>query len=242
MPQYTTTPHLLYNHVLGEIESGRDAAALFLLAGMLDAAATEPAHVEQWRRVLLAHPLYKFITKPGVQGGAMAELGFARGLVARVELGRNAIEAAWKRGRRILLFQCGENGELDGLKGHELGNISFESHDIAPVASHYDSIFATSLADQLSHQQLVTLIEQAKIRLKPGGSIFLSSFVPGHLGGVLHQICAGRSLQFHDESDLVAASAAAGCSISHFRDASNGLIWAELRVAGATSHIKGDQK
>ena len=233
---------MLFDHVLDEIEAGRDAAALLLLAGMLDAAATEPEAAEQWRCVLLEHPLYKFITTRSVRDGAMAQLGFSRGLAARVELARKTIEAAWKRGRRILLFQCGENGELDGLKGHGLGNISFGSHDIARVASHYDSIFATSLADQLSHQQLVTLIEQAKIRLKLGGSIFLSSFVPGHLGGVLHQICAGRSLQFHDESDLVAASAAAGCSISHFRDASNSLIWAELRVAGATSHIQGDQK
>lgn len=242
MTQYATTPHILYDHVLDEIEAGRDAAAILLLAGMLDAAATEAVRAEHWRSALLEHPLYKFITKRSVQDGAMAQLGFSRGLMARVELGRNAIEAAWKRGRDILLFQCGDAGELDGLHDHERGNIEIETRDIATAATNHDLILASNIADQLSHDQLSELIAQARKRLNPDGALILSSFVPGHIGGGLRQICTGQILHCHDENALAEAATTAGFSISNFRDASNCLIWAQLRVATKSLPAQGDRK
>lgn len=246
MTQTITTPDILYDHVLGEIEAGRDAAALLLLAGMLDAAETDPKRAEQWRGALVAHALYKFITQCSARGTAMASFGFSRGLIARVELGRNAIESAWQRGRQILLLQCGDDGELDGLLGLERNNIAFEARAITSAASKFDLIVASGIADQLAGDGFRNFIAHAANRLNVGGTLIVSSFVPGYLGNGLRQICAKQTLFCHDEISLAEAATAAGLGISTFRDASNCLIWAELRVANDTAcrraQIPGDHE
>ena len=67
-------------------------------------------------------------------------------------------------------------------------------------------------------------------RLLHGGVLLIASFVPGHLGQGLRQICADKPLHCHSEDDLTRAAHLAGFRLSTFRDANNSLIWAELRV------------
>ena len=226
-----TNPNTLFDHLLDVIESGRDNEALLILAGMLDAAQTDANRAASFRKALLAHPLSHFLTRQQSCNGAIAGLGGDQRFAAKIALGAAAVEAAWMRGKQILLYQCGCDGELYGIAGREIDNVSIE-YDGAPLSDKkHDLILATKLADRFAPELLASQLGYLRQRLFPTGVVLIASSVPGHLGHALRQLCNDAPLHCHDESGLEQVARSAGFSISSFRDASNSLIWAELRIA-----------
>lgn len=226
----TSTASILYDHLLDEIEAGRDTEAVLLLAGMLDAAESDAQSAEKFRTALRDHPLNQFLQRQPQHGGVLTRLGIERSHTARITLGALAVEAAWKRGKRILAYQCGTEGELQGLAGQSQDNIQIERAGDAFPATRHDLILASYLPDRWPSDQLAEQLAMLRKRLLHGGVLLIASFVPGHLGQGLRQICADKPLHCHSEDDLTRAAHLAGFRLSTFRDANNSLIWAELRV------------
>jgi hypothetical protein len=226
----TPNPSTLYDHLLNEIEAGRDTEAVLLLAGMLDAAESDAESAEKFRSALLHHPLHQFLKHQSQHGDALARLGIERSRSTRTALGALAVEAAWKRGKHILAYQCGTEGELLRLAGQSQDNIRIERAGDPFPATRHDLILASHLPDRWPSTQLAGQLTKLGKRLRQGGVLLIASLVPGHLGHGLRQVCAGIPLHCHSESDLAHAANLAGFRLSTFRDASNSLIWAELRV------------
>jgi hypothetical protein len=266
---------LLLDQVVTEFEAGRAAGAVLLLAGMLDAVATDPAEVAAWRELIAEHPVSGFIgrqspallARPALDAlgawprqlhAAVGSLGFVRGLKARRELGARAAEAAWQQGQRIALFECGELGELDRLRGRALDNVVLihrERGSAAAIAAAHvppltilapheaaDQRFDLLLlgADDCSATDLALRLTAGAAMLAPGGSLLLSAFAPGHLGAGWQAVCMGRDLNCHDEPSLSAAARSAGLAIVQYRDSSGSLIWAALHHAGIFRAIQGE--
>ena len=183
MEQTLQSHQQFFDRVLGEYEAGHAGNAVLMLSGMLDAALGRGERLAELRRTFAAHPLGTMCSLAAKSGNGLgdsvARLGFARGLAARRELGAQAIELAWQAGKRVLLFDCGERGELVRLKGRELENISVEHgqpNQQAVLASRYglvapkperrfDLILATTWPDDCAPEELATRITHAATRL-----------------------------------------------------------------------------
>lgn len=276
----TSAPALsaaLLDQVVSELESGRVTSAVLTLAGMLDAVATGPEEIAACRSLIASHPIRRFLDRSSVGAlarcnpaglsvwerqlhSAVGQLGFVRGLKARRELGARAVEAAWRRGKRIALLDCGELGELDQLNGHALDNVALVHRDRrgaeAIAAGHgpsltildwevaltqrFDLLLASGWADDCGAEVLNRRFRCVTAVLAPGGTLLLSSFAPGHLSAGWQAVCLGRDLHCHSETSLTAAARAAGLAITHYWDSSGSLIWAAFHHAPATGTIKGE--
>lgn len=257
MKQALISHRTFFDRVLGEYEAGHPEEAALMLSGMLDAVLGQGERLSKLRREFFSHPLASLClvaAKPGNRlGDAVSRLGFARGLLARRELGAQAIEQTWMGGRQILISDCGERGELRRLNGRALDNVVLEHADplqenalrdrfglsAAEPGQRFDLIVATSWADNCKPSELGSQVERAAERLSPTGRLLLSAFVPGHLGWGWQAVCMGRDLHCHDEQGLAAVAAKAGLAINQFRDGSGSLIWAELQKTGAESPTRG---
>lgn len=255
MEQTLTSHRQFFDRVLGECEAGHTGEAVLMLSGMLDTALGSGQRLAALRREFAAHPLSRICATASPVGwnrrlrAAVARLGFARGLESRRELGARTIERAWQAGKQIALIGCGERGELDRLRGQALDNIALEHSDpllarklglSLPVPGRrFDLIVATGLADRTAAAALAGQVAMLGEKLAPAGSLFLSAFVPEHLGWGWQAVCLGRDLHCHDEVGLGAAAAAADLAITQFRDSSASLIWAELHKTGAASPARG---
>lgn len=265
----------LLDQVVCEFESGRIGEAVLLLAGMLDAAATSPDEIAIWRHQIARHPAGRFLghqdaarlADPAPAGlsawerqlhAAVSQLGFARGLKARRELGARAIETAWQSGQRIALLDCGDLGELDRLRGRPLENIVLVHSDrqraegiasahvppltiLDPAAvqgRRFDLLLAS--ADRWSLDELAARLTAAAALLAPGASLLISAFAPGHLGAGWQAVCIGEASECHDENSLTTAARAADLAITHCRDSSGSLVWAVLQQAAEGRATSGE--
>ena len=184
MEQAITSHGQFFDRVLGECEAGHAHEAVLMLSGMLDTALGSGSKLAALRREFAAHPLGALVAGAGGQwdqrlSAAVAQLGFARGLEARRELGARVIEQAWQGGKQIALIDCGELGELERLRGQALDNVALEHADpalardlglAAPQPGQYfDLIAATGLADTAAPAALPGRITGLAERLASGG-------------------------------------------------------------------------
>lgn len=284
MTTYAQLNHLL-DQVLSEVEAGRATEAVLMLSGMLDASSTSGQPLRCWRSALRAHPLSSLLSAqlnnfsgsanpeisrkakfrtadrplPSAYSDTLSDsfgrLGFVRGLHARRSLSAQILVEAWRAGRQVALIDCGEQGELDSIIGHDAQNIvvrhsrktareylrakhgdnltiEADGEGQGAPSRRFDLILASDIADQCSTDRLTSWCRDFSRQLKPSGRLIISAFVPGHLGLGLQRICTNQDLICHAEFALEAVASASNLSITHFRDSSNSLIWAELRVAG----------
>ena len=191
---------------------------------------------------------------------SFSRMGFVRALDARQSLSRQCVAEAWSVGKQVALFDCANLGALDELTGRDMQNIvsvsgaqtgtdfcntsgshSFAIHAVgANSGQQFDLILASTIADRLRKAELISACKHFAAKLKPNGRIILSAFAPGHLGVGLQQLCLNPDLVCHSEQALEDVAAAADLSITSFRDASNSLIWAELRSNSEIRKSKGD--
>lgn len=193
----------LLDQVVSEFESGRVTGAVLMLAGMLDAVATDSSEVAVCRKQIARHPLRQFLghttgatlSQPAPDGlsawerqlhAAVGQLGFVRGLRVRRELGARAIEAAWQQGQRIALLDCGELGELDRLKCRALDNVVLVHRDrssaeaIAAVHVPRLAILAPhQVANQRFDLQLATADDCPATELAARLSAIATQLAPG---------------------------------------------------------------
>ncbi len=172
----------------------------------------------------------------------LSKLGSVRGLQARLALSQQTIDNAWQQGKNIALFGCGTLGEIDHISGHDHSNVFVDQGNGKWNHGHpaFDLILANSIADDLSSDELAARLAELAKQLNSNGRLIISAFAPGHLGQGWQQICLSRELVCHDEAILEAAAQCANLSIKTFRDASNSLIWAELRCVSACDISTGE--
>lgn len=225
-----TSPSRIYDQVLLAFEMGHIQQATLLLAGTLDGVVAQGGDIARWHDQLRSHALGEFIA-PAQDDGAgtshvvhlsaihgaqriladtLSTLGANRALSARLALTRVAVDHA--RAQRQRVFDYAANCDPQG---------------------QYDLLVAVELADELRPEQLGTRLRQLQQWLAQDGMILISSLAPGHFGQGWHAVCAGRRRQCHDEEQLGAAALCAGLTLTHFRDASDCLVWGVLTRAGA---------
>lgn len=186
----------------------------------------------------------------------VSKLGFVRAMAARRLLLQQTIGEVWRIGGRIALSEQDRIDALDGLGGLDMQNVHFLSQELhlctsctsvdgdipqhdKPCPGQFDLILASNLADHLEQNALARICAGFAERLKYDGRIVLSAFAPGHLGQGLHQLCVNPDLVCHTEETLQQTACVAGLIITSFRDASDSLIWAEMRHEPNNRHSTG---
>ncbi|WP_336985736.1 hypothetical protein [Altererythrobacter aquiaggeris] len=246
IPAHTTS---LFDHVLLEVESGRIHEATFLLAGTLDGIVAAGGDAAEWREGLLQHPLATLLGDFAKGGDAVSEnplcrsgdgtdvlcasiadLGFSRALAARHDLAVDAMCKAWATGKSIWLADDASERLLDRMGWRNTDNIACSS-DLLAVSDRvsYDLIVAIGTAPALGCAALEARLRALFFSTAAGGTVLMASFVPGHSGHGWQMICNGLPLHCQDELTLRRSAMTAGFEITHFRDASNSLVWAILR-------------
>ncbi len=182
-----------------------------------------------------------------MMASSFSKLGFVRAFAARDALSMQCVGEAWRAGKHVALYDCGTLSELNFLNGRDTTNIvttpdcSSAREKFGNDGAHpFDLIIANSIADRLSSECLKTACTRFATQLKPGGRIVLSAFAPGHLGQGLQQLCVNPDLVCHTEQTLEEVAQATGLSFSSFRDASNSLIWVEMRAVSESQLQLGE--
>lgn len=224
------SPSRIYDQVLLAFEMGHIQQATLLLAGTLDGVVAQGGDIARWHHQLRSHALGEFIAPahddaaesddvvhPSTIHGAhrvladtLSTLGVNRALSARLALTRVAVDQARAQCQRV--FDYAEQRDPQG---------------------EYDLLVAVELADDLGPAELGTQLRQLQRWLAKDGMILISSLAPGHFGQGWHAVCAGRRRHCHDEEQLSAAALCAGLTLTHFRDASDCLVWGVLTRTGA---------
>ncbi len=197
-------------------------------------------------------------------GSSLRCLGSTRAGKARSEITTQWVTEAWKQGKNICLLDCGLNGELEALSHCDLSNIAivhpdqqkleaassqmsqpFQALTADPVSyeptTRYDLIIAPRVADAMTQAALSRWLSRWSDSVSQDGALCISSFVPGHLGLGWQSICMGRTVNCHDEAALQQAALVARLTTHTIRDASNSLVWAEMR-SGASATNMGKTK
>ena len=220
-----TIPSRLYDQVLLEFEMGRIQQATLLLAGTLDGVVAQGGDILRWKAQLRDHALgdvlasqscrtdnQRSLFRPSRQDSTsrvladtLSGLGAFRAISAREALRRSTTEQVLARGGRVL--DLSDDAEACGL---------------------YDMVVAVELADALPLAALGQRLEQLSHLLAQDGTILLSSMAPGHFGQGWQVVCGDAHRQCHDETALTRAADAAALHLTHFRDASDSLIWGML--------------
>ncbi|MFM5908205.1 MAG: hypothetical protein ACKOPO_11580 [Novosphingobium sp.] len=202
-----------FDRILARIEAGDRDQSIAHLAGILDAVLLDCRDPGSVRESLLAHPLGSALRHP-----AMAEytgrLGIARALDARDELTNATLVQARRRGERCLVLDKGRGANALIHAGRQ----------------SFDLILATTLPDAMSEGRLARGMARAADRLASGGRLVISAFLPGHLGCGWHSIWLGKPVHRHAPEALTRAARAAGFDARLFHDASDCLVWADLRL------------
>lgn len=226
-------PTKLFDQLIGRLESGSVEETLFVLAGALDGVVAGGGDIGHWRDCLTVHPLGQEIARPGTQkraDGFTEKLGFARALQSRKELMLEHIRQAEKQAKLIRFYDAA-SFDLAGQPWVNTQQLGYGA----------DILIAVGIADHHAADDLAGTLRQMSGDLAPGGSILISSFVPGHLGLGWQLICEGRQLHCHDETALEVAASQAGLILTHFRDASDCLVWAVLRQSSENTIEKGEE-
>lgn len=241
---------LLAGMLDANLGQARDAAA--------NAWANEGA-MAGWRNALRLHPIAQFLAPLSADAGdatrrrrilallsddilppdstiavqrlhaAMAPIGFVRALKARLHLARQALTQAWQAGRSIAIIGDGQ-AELAALSGLDTANITLVPDCDAMPDRRFDLILAHHVPDDRAQRDMARAAARVAVHLELGGTLCLSGFVPAHLGMGWQAACLGRAPECHDEAGFAAVAAVAGLSLTHRRDVSNVLIWADLRA------------
>lgn len=225
-------PHRLFDQVLRGLELGQTQQATLLLAGALDGVVAEGGRPQSWREQLLSHPLAGYIFDKRIArrttgttmrefAEAIAKLGYSQAMASRNDLTARAIQDCKLSGRSY----CA----LDNL-----GRVSEY-----PVSA--DTIFAVRALDSLQGTEIIRAFADLARLIGPEGTAYISALVPGHFGLGWQQICTGEVTHCHDEAALQDAARTAGLTLTHFRDASDCLVWGVLRLR-ADSNISGGEK
>lgn len=220
-----TIPSRLYDQVLLEFEMGRIQQATLLLAGALDGVVAQGGDILRWKAQLRDHALgdvlagqschmesKRSLFRPSrkdstsrVLADTLSGLGAFRAVSAREALRKSTIEQVLARGGRVL-----------------------DQSDASEACGLYDLVVAVELADSLPLGGLAQRLEQLSHLLARDGTILLSSMAPGHFGQGWQVVCGDAHRQCHDETALTCAADAAALHLTHFRDASDSLIWGML--------------
>ncbi|MEQ1497392.1 MAG: hypothetical protein ABL914_01930 [Novosphingobium sp.] len=200
-----------FDRILSRIEAGQIDQGITHLAGLLDAVLIDCSNPAAVRQNLLAHPLGAALREP-VLAAWSQRLGIAAALDARKELSRSTLDHANQRGDRSLFL-------ADSLP--------------RPGPGQFDLILAADLPDRITSTQLEPAIKAAADSLAAGGRLVLSFFVPGHLGCGWQTIWLDQQIERHAPAAFGAAARAAGLEPRLFHDASDSLVWAELRACPA---------
>ena len=220
-----------------------------MLAGALDGIVAAGGDAAKWRDGLLRHPLASLIgdlssgsklahghtiAENGVGADALsasiADLGFSRALAARHDLAVDAVRKAWAAGQSIWLADAASDALLEDLDGRNTDNItsSLQKWD-GGEDKPFDLIVAIGTVEDLSQSALEARLRTIRAATAPTGTVLLSSFVPGHSGQGWQMICNGTRSYCQDEAAMRRMAIQAGFEITHYRDASNSLVWAILR-------------
>lgn len=220
-----TIPTRLYDQILLEFEMGRIQQATLLLAGALDGVVAQGGDILRWKTQLRDHALgdvlvgqscdrqnRRSLFRPARQDSTsrmladtLSNLGAFRAISAREALRRSTLEQVLERGGRV--FDLNADVEAIGV---------------------YDLVVAVELADTLTRVELEYRLQQLSQLLAPDGTILVSSMAPGHFGQGWQAVCDDAQRQCHDETALATAADAAKLHLTHFRDASDSLIWGML--------------
>lgn len=211
----------------------RDALRLHPIAQFLaPMAAAEGDHARR-RRILalLAQDNVPHEIALGVQRlhAAMAPVGFVRALRARLMLAQQSLTKAWQAGRSIAIIGEGR-AEINALCGLDTANITVVADYAELPMRRFDLILAHDLPDDLNQRDMARAGVDLAKHLNPGGTLCLSALAPAHLGLGWQAACLGRAPMCHEEAGLAAVAGVAGLSITHRRDISNVLIWADMHA------------
>ena len=236
-----TNDHIgtLFDQVLWEIESGQVEQAVFRLAGILDGleAAGEPlARIEaQYSGHRISDAFAHLGEKPWGRSSrcdrleaAIARLGHARAIESRNRLARETFDNAIEQGQSVLLADDEAKAVVHAL-----------DQPVASRSAPFDLILAVGLSARLQPGGLATELSHLAKRLRPGGIIAITAFLPGGAGLFWHLLEGGDRLVCHDEAALQNAALSAGCDIRQFRDESDCLLWAVLRAPHQRSTREG---
>jgi SAM-dependent methyltransferase len=212
-----------FDRILARIEAGERDQSIAHLAGLLDAVLLDCRDPAAVRQSLLAHPLGAALRHPAMAAFTQ-RLGIAQALSAREELARATLRQARQRGERCLVVDA-------PARANALIHAGRESFDL---------ILAANLPDGQCESRLARSMGKAARRLVRGGRLVISAFLPGHLGCGWHSIWLARPVHRHAPDTLSRAAQAAGFEARLFHDASDCLVWADLRLR--PSHRQsGDQ-
>lgn len=221
-------PFRIYDQVLTQFEAGQIKQGTLMLAGVFDGILASGGDLKRWRLDLKRHPLRDLLSySPPVEGSeappparspaafpqssaltnAVDEFSGNRARAARAKLTEQALRQAIKNGK---LISFADGTEQDGS---------------------CDLIAAPHLPDKCTGQELIAELSALKAKLASGGTILISSLVPGYFGIGWQYVCNGVQPFCHDEDTLSQVAAEAGLALKHFRDASDCLIWGVLSVS-----------
>ena len=211
----------------------RTALRLHPIAQFLAPMAAEAGDAARRRRILamLAQDSLPPETAIGIQRlhAAMAPIGFVRALQARLMLARQSLTQAWQAGRSVAIIGDSE-AEMAALMGLDTANITVAADYADLPEQRFDLILAHALPDDAVQRDMTRAAAHLAPHLELGGTLSMSAFVPAHLGMGWQAACLGRAPYCHDEAGFAAVSAIAGLSLTHRRDVSNALIWADMRA------------
>jgi hypothetical protein len=193
--------------------------------------------------------------------GVTSDLTFSRAFRERRRQAGEILVRAWQAGRSICLPGCSDFGALAALAGQDLSNIiiadanpdclarlkdqlgpSINTVDeealsflknAAVTGQRFDLICATELLDALAPDDLAATLSAMQGALAADGKILTASLLPDHLGNGWRRACLGWAIHCHDELQVERAASAAGLTARSYRDATDCVVWAELKLAKA---------
>lgn len=168
---------------------------------------------------------------------AMAPLGFVQALRARRTLSLHALtphhNANATNGRRVAIIGDAPDLNQDQLYKGWAVTMAADWRDLTTFAqrnnARFDQVLAPDLADHVAEAALPDVLAALRPTVSSDGVLTLSSFAPSHVGRGWQEALLGRAPQCHSEQAWGRAAQAAGLALHHRRDASNALIWCDLR-------------
>ncbi len=221
-------------------------------------AAAQPDKCHVLGEIICGEARHAAASSTGIRlYGVTSELTFSRAFRERRRQAGEILVRSWQNGRSICLPGCSDFSALAALAGQDLSNVTVADanpdclarlkdrlgqsintvnaealaflHRAAACGQRFDFICATELLDTLDQAALPQTFTAMRGVLSAEGKIVTANLLPDHLGSGWRQACLGWDIHCHDEAQIERAAAAAGLTARTYRDATDCVVWAELK-------------